>query len=459
MTKAALPSYMDKHLTSQDTPPGHRFGLYFPVWQDDWKKASEKIAALKKATSLPETSRKMAEALRQRQQAIALQNDALSYFPATSTSPFMTGIGNEHPLENGFAFLNPYGLPYLPGSSVKGVLRTAAEELALGLYGETEGWDMLNVWWLFGFEAGIAAINNKPYKGDDVLVEEAKRRREKYQDWVTKSDYDQGSLERFIKATVAQKDQKKYLEQPQQFLLKITDEDLSNQGALCFWDVYPQIPKGKDLAMDILTPHHGGYFQDKNAPHDSEQPNPNIFLTVPPGSGFDFYCTCTTERLPPTLQQNWRPLLQSAFAHAFDWLGFGAKTAVGYGQITRNSDAEQEWQGRKISRDKDAENHRQQQERDKKLIGFTPMAQDFIRAMEAGKWQEDKNAFWQNAVIETWLDKLMETPDAVVITYLNELFDKHFPGLRLDPDKAQGKKQKPVFSDRQRNLAKRLAKF
>ncbi|MGZ8916484.1 MAG: hypothetical protein ACXW1Z_25660 [Methylobacter sp.] len=93
------------------------------------------------------------------------------------------------------------------------------------------------------------------------------------------------------------------------------------------------------------------------------------------------------------------------------------------------------------------------------MANFTPMAQGFIRAMEEGKWQEDKNAFWQNQAIEILLDKLMEMPDAVVITHLNELFDKHFPGLRLDPDKAQGKKQKPVFSDRQRNLAKRLAKF
>lgn len=35
----------------------------------------------------------------------------------------------EHLLENGFAFLNPYGLPYLPGSGVKGVLRQAAREV------------------------------------------------------------------------------------------------------------------------------------------------------------------------------------------------------------------------------------------------------------------------------------------------------------------------------------------
>jgi hypothetical protein len=139
-------------------------------------------------------------------------------------------------------------------------------------------------------------------------------------------------------------------------------------------------------------------------------------------------------------------------------LGFGAKTAVGYGQMKRNSSAEADWQTHKMEKLQAAEKQQQQQELEKKLSAFSPLAQKFIRAMEAGKWQENKNAFGQ-AAIETWLDKLAETPDADVISLLRNLFDTHFPGLRQDPDKVQGKKQKPVFSDRQRNLAKKLAKL
>lgn len=379
MTKAALPTYMDKHLANQDIAPGHRFGLYFPVWRDDWSKADgEKTAALKKATHLPNASIKLAEALYLRQQAIALQTDALGYFPAISTAPFMTGIGNEHPLENGFAFLNPYGLPYLPGSSVKGVLRTAAEELALGLYGETEGWDMLAVWCLFGFEAGSTYLSPKNYN-IDVLDEEARRRRKAYQLWVEKGDYDQSSLEHFIKATTAKKDLKKHLEQPQYFLLNSPD-DISNRGALCCWDVYPQ---SKKLAMDILTPHHGGYFQGKNAPHDSEQPNPNVFLTVPPGSQFDFYCTCETARLPKALQQSWQALLQAAFAYAFDWLGFGAKTAVGYGQMKRHENAEKERDKRKNEQQQKAEKEARQKEAEKRLATLPPIEREIIEMLQA----------------------------------------------------------------------------
>jgi len=353
MTKAAIPSYMDKHLASQDIPPGHRFGLYFPVWKDDWAKAdSEKTGALKKATSLSDASIKLAKALQQRQKTIALQNDALGYFPAISTSPLMTGIGNEHPLENGFAFLNPYGLPYLPGSSIKGVLRVAAEELALGLYGDTEDWDMLKVWWLFGFDSGSAFLSTKSKPHNiDVLDEEVERRRQAYQDWVKKAEYNQDGFYQFIKATVDRKARAMFLANPELFFSK-QPEDLSNQGALRFWDVYPQ---SKSLEMDILTPNHGGYFQGNNSPHDSEQPNPNVFFTVPSKSQFDFYCSCEIEKLPKDLQEKWQKLIESAFVYAFDWLGFGAKTAVGYGQMKNEPEAIQSWNDLKLKLKNDGE--------------------------------------------------------------------------------------------------------
>lgn len=40
---------------------------------------------------------------------------------------FVTGLGAPHPLENGFTFDRAAGVPYLPGSSVKGVARAGAE--------------------------------------------------------------------------------------------------------------------------------------------------------------------------------------------------------------------------------------------------------------------------------------------------------------------------------------------
>ena len=45
---------------------------------------------------------------------------------------FVTGTGLSHPVENGFAWHPTLGLPYLPGSSVKGLLRAWIEEWSDG---------------------------------------------------------------------------------------------------------------------------------------------------------------------------------------------------------------------------------------------------------------------------------------------------------------------------------------
>lgn len=49
------------------------------------------------------------------------------YKTFTLEAPFVTGMGNPHPVENGFIWHTTLGVPYLPASSVKGILRTVFE--------------------------------------------------------------------------------------------------------------------------------------------------------------------------------------------------------------------------------------------------------------------------------------------------------------------------------------------
>lgn len=100
---------------------------------------------------------------------------------------------------------------------------------------------------------------------------------------------------------------------------------------------------GEIWSVEIMTPHQSHYYQQKPdagsiTPHDSGQPNPICFLTVPPGSKFVFYVDChwmQLGRIAPDLLENERSrgLVRASFEHAFRWLGFGAKTAVGYGAM------------------------------------------------------------------------------------------------------------------------------
>jgi CRISPR-associated protein Cmr6 len=285
MSIAALPNYLDHDQLGQASP-GQRFGLYFGTWSEDWTiNSNEKTQALGSCCKLNSDDRERLDALQARQQGIALlQNeDCLARFMAVSTAPFMTGMGHEHPTENGFSFLSPYGLPYLPGSSIKGVVRAAARELCEGEWGDT----------LWGDQAQDAMA---------VL-------------------FGQGG------------------------------EDDARRGALTFLDCIPLLPRRNPLVVEIMTPHQGHYYQadfNKSAqslsPHESENPVPIAYLAVPPTSEFSFLVTCDRTLLTEGLLADdlWRRLLQEAFAHAFKWLGFGAKTSLGYGAMARDEKREQQ---------------------------------------------------------------------------------------------------------------------
>lgn len=275
--RAAVPDYVIRAADNfHDCPPGHRFGLYFPVWSDSWElEDKRKSEALKGTLELRSHTREMLVALRDRQTLLldAFSDVTRLSIEAKSHAPFATGLGMEHPLENGFAFLNPYGLAYLPGSSIKGVLRRAAEELAGELIeADRMGWNPDAITALFGLES------------EDRQKEHTR-------------------------------------------------------GALTFWDALPK-PAKNSMGMEVMTPHYGGYYKGETTPHDAGQPNPIVFLVVPADSEFTFHLTCDKCRLPESLSATWQDLMRDAFSHAFDWLGFGAKTAVGYGAMKRDEPRE-----------------------------------------------------------------------------------------------------------------------
>jgi CRISPR-associated protein Cmr6 len=325
MPIAAVPSYLGKDF--RDASPALRFGMYLTLWginrrsdavlwtthdigyevrgQDSRErevKYENKVSALADAKKLNDTDKKTMQALLARQERTFEMTASADRFclSARAVAPFTTGLGNEHPLENGFAFLNPYGLPYLPGSGVKGVLRQAATELASGQWADQQGWS-----------------EEKPYS---IQIDRDTTIRLSLLDVLFGRETEPGDKDHV-------------------------------RGALSFWDVIPQIA-GDHLLVEIMTPHQSHYYQQKPAagstnPHDSGQPNPISFLTVPPGSQFIFHVVCDVAHLkrltdnkqpgaPDLLAEgetHWKTLLEAAFKHAFTWLGFGAKTAVGYGAM------------------------------------------------------------------------------------------------------------------------------
>ncbi len=405
MPIAAVPGYLLKQDLSQSSP-GMRFGMYLRIWgvnnrtgerlwttsdinyrvagrdqQERMYEDDNKGSALRQATSLTEADKRVMGELNQRQSALALvvSAECVLTLHGKAIAPFTTGLGNEHPLENGFAFLNPYGLPYLPGSGIKGVLRQAARDLASGEWGKTHGWNDTAVEVLFGKE------------GKD-------------------------------------------------------GENEHQRGALGFWDVIPRVEDNR-LMVEIMTPHQAHYYQKSphagsTHPHDSGQPKPISFLTVPPGSGFTFHVTCDLARLRLFASdlagdERWKTLLRAAFEHAFTWCGFGAKTTVGYGAMAQDPEAEVRAEKARAEREAalalQREEDERQARREAELAALDPMEREIeefldhrpdknqpeisavIGAVKQGKWQgEDKVAVagWLKARMQAAKGQWKETSQA-----------------------------------------------
>ena len=200
-------------------------------------------------------------------------------YQAELKSPLITGIGQTHPNEVGMVFDHTIGIPYIPASSVKGIVRFA---------------HMLEL---------IKSDNLEEYKGSD-----------KGGEYIVESD-----LKTLIPAIFGgDADEEKEGKKKEKKL----------KGKVIFLDAYPA--KVPDLHIDIMNPHYGDYYSDENGkipPADYLDPTPIKFLTVKPGTVFTFKALVSKDSdflLEP---------LKTAFQKALEDEGVAAKTSVGYGRF------------------------------------------------------------------------------------------------------------------------------
>ena len=178
---------------------------------------------------------------------------------------FVTGLGNPHPVENGFLWHPTLGTPYIPGAAVKGLLRS----------------------WL---ECWVSFAEDE--------------RKQKLHLWFGSEDKDP---------------------------LRCETEDQA--GALVFFDALPVEPV--TLKADVMTPHLGQWYEQGNnineqnqadaLPADWHNPVPVHFLVADKPS----FCFLIAPRRAEFQQE--AVAAMADLAEALQWLGAGAKTAVGYG--------------------------------------------------------------------------------------------------------------------------------
>jgi CRISPR-associated protein Cmr6 len=303
---------------------------------------------------------------------------------------FVTGLGLPHPVENGFQWHPTLGVPYLPGSAVKGLVRAYLEAWSDPPASAAQ----LHAW--FGSECKNAEESDTHF------------------------------------AT----------------------------GGFIFFDALPVKPPR--MGGDVMTPHMGKWYErggqirdvTKDAdklPADWHDPIPVPFLVVTQAT----FLFCVAPRRKEFTAQ--LPQVIQAVQDALDWLGAGAKTAVGYGRMVKDDAALKELRAAIAAANEARQVVRQEQEGEQKLravLATLPEdAAELARLAHTRGW-EDNGRFLDD--VETFLKgrKALSCP---AWQRLAEELKAKWPGILESPDAKIGKKgDKEKYKPRPRELARRL---
>ncbi|MBV6428520.1 MAG: hypothetical protein KIPDCIKN_03055 [Haliscomenobacter sp.] len=239
---------------------------------------------------------KTINSLLNRQRLMIEQRFTEEWLLDTQTLPIQNrlihGLGNASVFETAMTLHHVYGIPYLPASSVKGVVRS---------------WVIRNCYWK---EEAVDA--NRSKESEELAM--------------------QDPLFAYIFGKDTSGSDKQAL-----------------QGNIVFFDAFPQSPPV--IEPDIMNVHYPKYYGGTWPPVDNDSPNPIPFLTVGKCDAngkplqFKFYIACKERDVKPEITGDMIDKAGgklSAQSTVLDVVGFwltsaltshgiGAKTAVGYG--------------------------------------------------------------------------------------------------------------------------------
>lgn len=184
-------------------------------------------------------------------------------------SRLIVGLGGASVYEVSMTLHHIYGIPYIPASSIKGVLRSYIIQEIFENKEEEALQNDKNFCKIFGCPAKRALTNKK-------------------------------------------------------------GEATAFEGEVVFFDAYPtREPEKDEIKPDVMTVHYQDYYsKDETYPTDTQKTNPIPFLTIEK-TPFQFILGAKTDILNQKLWKD-KTLLQ-LLHEALEKNGIGAKTAVGYG--------------------------------------------------------------------------------------------------------------------------------
>jgi len=222
-------------------------------------------------------------------------------FSMVTRSRMIIGLGSKGALEFGITLHPVTGLPYIPGSALKGLCRNYAL--------------------LFIAERWKIDIVAEPPMPQDTPQQRQKKLEKPSQ-----------TLKQLDEALMGVASDQPIREAEMATLFQNMFGTQEKAGQCVFFDaIIRDIPQDKPtFALEVMTPHFPEYYRSGGgqAPHDADNPNPVTFIAVNEGIRFRFAVgTRRNVSKDESLLGNASYLLQEALK----LMGIGAKTAAGYG--------------------------------------------------------------------------------------------------------------------------------
>lgn len=203
------------------------------------------------------------------------------------------GLGYTSFIENGFLFHHTYGIPYIPGETLKGLTRS-----------------------VFLISAYEKVKNEVEFVSDleEYLMDEEKN-----------------SVKELLNSqTVEIVFTEEKIEKPYDFFVKVFGTQ-KKRGEVVFFDAYPEDFNEDYFEIDIMNPHYQKYYTEKGKepPADWYNPVPIHFLTL--REGVVFNVCLGTAPLEKSLEDKELEIVKTLLTVGLENFGVGAKTRKGYG--------------------------------------------------------------------------------------------------------------------------------
>jgi len=227
----------------------------------------------------------------------------------------VVGLGGESVYETSITLHHIYGIPYIPASSIKGVVRSW---IINTVFGDSESeivpldekqFSLVNAEFRAYQDESFCYAFGCPSEFDKVIFENGIPKTQK-------RDNKEVRVTKKVKTKLAQY----WVEKNQKFTGHI--------GKLVFLDAFPTTdPK---IEVDIMNPHYPEYYSGNKPPTDTQNPVPIPFLTVAK-TNFQFIVGTKGSSLQEYKIDN--RSIDDWLKEALSVHGIGAKTAVGYGRL------------------------------------------------------------------------------------------------------------------------------